>query len=200
MKQKRVKKSKRLNKQTAMSLFVLCVMVFSIVGFGLLNAYDPGGTGLGNYEGITFTQNSDQTWNAQLQGKEYKFFYHVTNVEQFLPDTVPVNVPYLVLTSDVYKQKDVMGYVSLAKYMTKKQIEQHDVKVISAFTTPVEDQQVFTCDNASQSVPVIYFTADRNTTAITKQGNCYTLEAPSTAQLIQLRDAFMYRYILDSKK
>ncbi len=167
-------------------------MATSILGFALLSTLQTPSL---NYKNIKITQNSDQSYTATTKGQTYSLLYHPSSIEPLIPTAVDLSGTYLMITSDINQTEEAQKFIALAKFWTT-QLEQTGIITAQSFTTSYNDQPGMTCQNATISTRVIYFTIG-NTTEIINQDNCIIISGSSSFELMQARDAFITAHMLN---
>lgn len=173
-------------KRLYMSLFIIVIMSFSVLGFII-------GGGSERYNGFKF--------------KEFKSGWIVKiNKQPIFFDNFPTDVLDIEMSSNIANrlkssfQIDVTSdfnstfkeAVANAEFQLSQALA-HDSKFIRVgFRQETEfNALVLDCSNATQFVPVMYF-KEANETSIKMQGDCIILSAKNAIDVIAIKDLIMY--------
>ena len=168
--------------------FIMISSVFGIIFYG----FSSGGASA-EYNGFKFFNRGD-FWSANIDGREAMFTYFPSEIEGIPADDNAVsrlkNTLQIDITSDI--NGTFAEGIALAEYQMGITLSNFDVFTRNGFTNQTKyNAPVITCNNATNFVPVVYFTKG-NATRIYMQGNCVIAEAANNADVIRLKDRLVY--------
>lgn len=172
-------------------LFIIMIMVgtsFSVVFFGFSSASETV-----RYNGIKFTGDGTK-WTAKINGRYAAFSFLPNEVEDIqAPSELPAllgNRIEIDATSDAnstYKES-----IALAQHQMRLTLESYNVYLFQGFTTNNSfNFPLIICNNATTSVPVVYF-KESNSTGIEIKDNCIIAKASSDRNFIRVKDRLVY--------
>lgn len=133
---------------------------------------------------------------VKIDGKEYLFENFPSDVDSLnvssgIKEAVSNSIA-LIITSDPnssYKQE-----IALASYNIQTVLSNMDKQVGNAFITEGYKLPVFTCENATSSVPIVYI-QESNVTEAAISGNCINLYFDSSYSLQRVSSAFLFNIL-----
>ena len=184
-------KETKEKRRWGLMLFIIMIMVgtsFSVIFFGFSSASETV-----RYNGIKFTGDGTK-WTAKINGRYAAFSFLPNEVEDI---KTPAQLPALLgnrveidATSDAnstYKES-----IALAQHQMRLTLDSYNVYLFQGFTTNNSfNFPVVTCNNATSSVPVIYF-KESNSTDIEIRDNCIITKASSDRDFIRVKDRLVY--------
>tara|TARA_Y100000310_G_scaffold341625_1_gene441396 strand:+ start:2409 stop:2981 length:573 start_codon:yes stop_codon:yes gene_type:complete len=178
-------------KRLVMGILLIFFMISSVFGV-LFFGFNQGTTNL-NYNDFKFKQIQGQ-WGTTLNKQKILFEYHPIDVESLIIDTptksIITNSKMIYLTSD-FNDTDKESIAQSSFQLTQRFNEQN-VFVVNAFTQETQyNTPIITCENASNTIPVLFFQSAENT-SITNINNCIILEASTQYAFGRLRDRILY--------
>ncbi|MBI2663889.1 hypothetical protein HYX10_00925 [Candidatus Woesearchaeota archaeon] len=163
---------------------------FSAVPFGL-----QGGDDKIKYNGIEFfpTQTGLAT---QVDGQIFEFSHYP---EDLADEDVAAIADSINSAAMIYATSDanssIAGAISSMQYDVSRLIGA-DTFVQVAFTAENEfGKEIITCEDATESIPVLYFNFTNATTEITEEANCIIVNAESETALSRIKDKTMYELL-----
>lgn len=172
------------------SIFLALIMVTSIIGF----IFGDNPSGVVRYKNLKFTQ-LNQGWKVKYEGRDYIFSFEPNSLEQInISDSIKFdNLLELDVTYDVnstYKEAMAQSIFELSNILS-----QRGVFVRAGFTSNSSyNLPIITCEDATQGVPVIYYSAS-NKTSISMSGNCIMLESEDSYSFLLLTNRLAYRIL-----
>jgi len=186
-------KKRKEKKKFGLILFIVFIMVgtsVSFVFFGFAPVSDKV-----KYNKYTFTFVPNQNiWTAKINGREAAFSFLPKDVESIflfndsikrLQSKFEIDVTYDL--NSTYAQP-----IALAQHQMELTLAAYGIYLRKGFTTNnTFNLPVITCNDASLTVPVVYFRYG-NTTNIHTENNCITAEASTNADFIKVKDRLLY--------
>ena len=163
------------------SVFLALIMITSIAGFFTDSATAT------RYNGIKFTL-VQSAWQARIGGQLRSFSYVPQDVESIpVPPILKPGVLQLQATSDANSTAAPEIAQSIYQLSTNT-----DIPVRNGFTAENSyGLQVIPCANATQFVPVLYYTLGEKH-EIRQEGQCFIVESNTGFGLVQLTDRIAY--------
>src|SRR3989338_2328174 len=180
----KVTKEKR---KWGLMLFIIMIMVgtsFSVIFFGFSSASETV-----RYNGIKFTGDGTK-WTAKINGGYAAFSFLPNEVEDIkAPSELPallgnrVEIDATSEANSTYRES-----IALAQHQMRLTLESYNVYLFQGFTTNNSfNFPIVTCNNATSSVPVVYF-KESNSTDIEIKDNCVIAKASSDRDFIRVKD------------
>src|SRR3989344_1742208 len=184
---------KKLSKTFWMGVFIAAIMILSVIGY----VWNGGNDTDFEYNGFSLILTEDGLWTMDYNGQNIMFYNHPTEVEYLKIDTDTSNA--LKNAKMIYATSDpddlLKEAIGGAEFEIKREIEKKGIYFIYSFTDANEfNRTIMTCDNATPSVPVLYFTHG-NTTNISSSNNCIISQADSAFGIRKLRDRLLYAFL-----
>ena len=150
------------------------------------------------YNGIKFVNsenpNEGKLWIAKINGADAAFSFLPAEVEDVLAlddfpkalkDRLEIDVAYDL--NNTYKES-----IALAQHQMDLTLAEYNIYLRKGFTTNnTFNLPVITCNDATLSVPVVYFKYG-NLTSIHVSDNCVIAEASSNSDFIKVKDRLLY--------
>ncbi|RJQ15483.1 hypothetical protein C4573_04975 [Candidatus Woesearchaeota archaeon] len=188
-----MRKQKKNRTALWMGLFVVFIMVAST--FAFIYSYNADTTL--TYNGIKFKQDVQTgAYSAKIDKQLYQFFYHPTAVESFALDAAAIpalkNAQAIAVTFDPNANQQQLLYVDGFRFELEKYVNK---QVYSAVIneSSIYPFAVFTCDNATAQIPVIYLN-DSFEPSFIYENNCLIVNAKGI-DLLAMRDRVLYGYL-----
>lgn len=168
--------------------FIMVSSVFGVIFFGF-----QGGGASATYNGFKFFNRGD-FWSTNIDGREAMFTYFPSEIEPIPADDNAIsrlkNTPQIDITSDI---NDTFAEgIALAQYQMGITLSSFNVFTRNGFTNQTKyNAPIITCNDSTNFVPVVYFTKG-NATRIYMQDDCVIAEAGNHADVIRLKDRFVY--------
>lgn len=190
----KIKKESFFSKKNIVSWFIVFIMVFSILGFVMLQGEDN--INRVKYKDIVF-DNQNGLWVTTIDDIDYSF--------EYLPEDVSdISVEEEVLDILADKKEIDTTYdfnseyskgISLGQYRMMKNLEKKNVYVVRGTTNKTQyDLPVVRCENATSFIPVIYFKKSENT-RVYVDNNCVVAEALSELDIVRVSNNLIYNYL-----
>ena len=184
-------KEKKEKKKWGLIVFIVVIMIgttFSFVFYG----FAPASQTI-KYNGISF-ENSNKIWIAKIKGINAAFSY--------LPDDVkniPVSADVAALLQQKYEidatyevNSTFKQSIALAQHQMELTLNAYNIYLRRGFTANNSfNLPIITCQNSTQTVPVVYFTYS-NATGIHLDGACVVAEASRNEDFIRVKDRLVY--------
>jgi hypothetical protein len=173
------------------SLFILFIMVgsiFAVIFYGFAS-----GGATQRYNGFKFSYRGDH-WEAKVEGKQAAFLYLPNEVEYIsLPEDVKAKLKSAAQFDVTSAANDSNGQaIALAQYQMDLTLRNFNVFIRSGFTGNNSfGKQIITCKDATQFVPVVYF-SQGNKTDVHLEGNCIVAELAGQADALRVKDRIVY--------
>ncbi|MBU0628566.1 MAG: hypothetical protein KKC75_05220 [Nanoarchaeota archaeon] len=188
-----VKKEKKSKWGMVLVIFITLIMVSSILGF-IYSSSDN--TTQFKYNKIKF-KRTNYGWSASINHKNFLFDYSPVDVEpiELSPEISSFisNKPEIDSTSiinDTFAEE-----IALAEYNMNLALNKMSIYLRSGFTANnTFNLPIITCDDATYSIPVIYF-MQSNETKITLQNNCIIAEARNNIDILRIKDRLLYSIV-----
>jgi hypothetical protein len=185
-----MKKGRRERNSRIMVLFMAFIMVGSVFGI-MFFGYDQ--ESKVKYNGIVFLQKNN-LWVAKINGEEVIFNYlpdDVTRVDISEDVSSRLKNPVEIdITSDF--NSTLKETIALAEQQMVASLGSFGVFVRVGFTTENRfDVPVIRCEDATLSVPVVYF-REGNKTRAYLQDNCIIAEGRSSFDVLRIKDRMLY--------
>ena len=185
-------KEKREKKRWGLIAFIVLIMLgtsFSIFFNGFQSQSQ-----IVKHNGLKFVNNGN-FWVAKISGRDAAF--------NFLPADVE-NIPsadFSKLLQGKYQidsTSEVNGTfrepIALVQYQMGLTLQTYNIYLRKGFTTNTtfgSQIPIIICNNATQNVPVVYFTKS-NSTSISVKENCVVAEALTSTDVIRVKDRLLY--------
>lgn len=169
---------------------ILISSVFAVIFFG----FSSGGTTSSlKYNGLKFVRQGD-TWVTNLNGVPAVFSFFPADVEfiDLSPETAGMLRDKLEIDATVDVNNTFIKDISLAVFQMKSQFGNYNVFIRNGFTTENEfNLPKITCEDATPSVPVVYF-REGNETRIYRNESCVIVEADNNLDFGRAKDRLVY--------
>jgi len=195
---KRRKDNNRRN-QILIGVVLVAIMIFS--GFGIFSDQGNNSIYYGKYK--LSVSNEGRFLFMKYQGKDVVFYNAPAEVRKISADAAVIQklkgAKFLITTFDPLQNPNNLAIIDTARFdigvAFGKQIIPGVTRSGKGYEFPV-----YTCENASSYIPVLYFN-ESNETSVIDNNNCIILNGNNTGML-QLRDFLMYSMIgvFDEKK
>lgn len=186
-------KKKEKSRGKFFSIFIVVIMSMSIIGF--LIGGGGGGEQKLEYNDQTFTRRGNE-WVTLVNNRQLVFDYFPEQVEDIKinPEiiaklkTLEIDITYDI--NDSFAET-----IALSQYMMQQNLGAvTNIYLRQGLTTSNDfNIPIITCDDATDSVPVLYF-KQSNETKIYLEENCIMIEADSEAELLMIKDRLLYGY------
>src|SRR3989344_767693 len=165
--------------------FIMISSVFAVIFYGFQT-----NTSSLRYNNINFA-NENGVWHATIEGKRMTFDFHPLEVESIPLEEEALSLlqsPQIDFTYDV----DNLYKTAIAEVEFALERSVPETFFTIGFTTVnVFNKPIFTCDTATETVPVIYAMTG-NETKIYAEGNCIILEGNNEDGFRRLKDRLVY--------
>jgi len=183
------RKEKKSKWGTFLVFFIAFIMVSSVIGF-LWSGVDQNES---KYNNIKFTR-TQSGWTALIEGKWAVFDYFPSEVE---PINISSNIgamlankPEIDTTSfinDTFSEE-----IALAQYNMALVLNNVNIYLRTGFTANnTFKMPVFTCEDATPAVPIIYF-MQSNQTLVSMKDSCVVVEARNADDILRVKDRLLY--------
>ncbi len=188
-----------------MAIFIGVIMLSSVAGFVL--SFNPSSQAdTFRYSGLTFRQNPQGFYSAELGGKLLEFFYRPEDVSdiEVAPDVVDTVTGSRALYITYEFNSTFSQDMALLQFETANVLEaKYGIFVQPAFTGEnLLNISVVGCGNATAFVPVLLIQA-ANSTAIStgpSNPNCIVASAPGSASFSRVADRLKYAILAGDEK
>lgn len=180
--------------KTAMSLFIVVIMILSVVGFVLVDSGEDNVKQ--KYGDYTFLR-LPQGWRTTINGEPHLFNYFPAQLEDIkLPKEIAAfkQSPIITFTYDPnnrYAQDlGALQYYFEQTIVNKQRFVQRGLTNTTTYKTLPE----ISCKNATDKLPVIYLTINTkaNTPDINYKNNCLKITASRPQDLYTTTDRLIY--------
>lgn len=182
----------KFDSKKVMVYFIAFIMVSSVFGI-IFSGYRQRTASL-EYNGFKFSREND-AWAATIGGKKMYFDYYPGEVE-FINVTPGIadllkNTYEIDATSE--PESDFKDTIALLEYNMAAFLNDNlNIYLRIGFTEDNDyDKPVILCEDATMTVPVIYFKIS-NKTAVNLENNCITAEAKNDFDFIRVKDVLVY--------
>jgi len=173
-----------MQKKQVLGAFIIVTMVFSVVGLTFV-----GDTTANRYNGYVFTQTT-RGWQVELYGKQQEYLFFPQNLEQIpLPDLASTLGSKKAIVVTYNPDSDIAETFADYQYTYEQQINPA-IYIIRA-TTNQTTLPLYTCANATDTMPVISFEEQENS-SITQIGNCLVVAAFDAYGFAQEAERLLY--------
>lgn len=182
-------KKKRLSGPALFAIVVIAIMTISGIGF----IWEGGAAFV--YNEFKFKESREK-FITEVDGKDVEFYIAPQQAEAINASKeafwVVKNTKMAYMTSD-YESR-FKDSIARTEYELKKSLEKEGIYAVYAFTGENEfNITQITCENATISVPVIYFTNSTKTRIIYDSG-CIIMESSYEVGFLALKDRLMYGF------
>ena len=186
-------KEKKEKKRWGLILFLVVIMLGTSFSVVLYYGFQ-GQSQAAKYNGINFASNGN-FWTAEISGRQAAFTYLPADVQN-----IPAANDFSKLLQGKYEidstsevNSTFRETIAQAQYQMGLTLEAYNIYLRKGFTANSTFRQVpiITCANATQNVPVIFFTKS-NSTNISLKGNCIVADALTAADIIRVKDRLLY--------
>jgi hypothetical protein len=186
------RQKKSNNKAVIFTIILAGIMIFSVFGI-IIYGYSNAESSF-IYNKHTFKRSANG-WTTKIDGKNIEFNYPPDSVDKIALDPnaaeriLSSRMVYVTVQPDA---KDIGNYEALRLEFMQKFPDYFSIYVVNGITkeNPMYNQQIITCANATNAIPVIYL-GDGNDTSITMKGNCIIFSSDQQAGLA-LKDRLLY--------
>ncbi len=173
--------------QVVIGVFFISIMITSVIGYLYAGQTDTTKT----INGKTFFQ-TDKGWLLGENGVQYYFSYLPSDVQDLSNDQMKAIAHATILSITTDPADPNPQQIAALQFEVGQTLKSNNVFVETGFTKENKFQSaVITCENATQTVPVLELTTGGKT-AITSEGNCVIASAGSPTEFSRLRDALLY--------
>lgn len=189
----RRKRKERNNK--ILVIFIAFIMISSVFGV-IFYGFNNQNNNKVEDKGITFIDRQGY-WYTTIDGTEMIFNNLPSNVEyielpQELKDRLS-NAFQLDITSEL--EDPLNEYIALVEHEAQLALTAKNIYVRTGFTTPSDyNVPIITCDDATQSVPILYY-KESNETKVYMQDNCIIAEAVDGIDILRISDRILYEVL-----
>lgn|SRR3989338_1205048 len=188
---KKERKNKLFNTKNIVGVFVILLMVTSVLGVF------QGGSVVTKYNGFKIKQKDVNQYTLKINDKEYQFSFHPQNLEYITID------PLLIQRIKNSKQQHLtfnhndtfISEIELTRFeLQTKFPEEFEIYLDSGVTNntaPYTTLPVITCDNATETINVFYFTQG-NETKIYEEGFCTIIQVQSIYAVRETKERLLY--------
>lgn len=187
-----MKKDKTDRRKKLMVYFIAFIMIASTFGVVFWGYNDD--TSKKKYNGYTFTR-TENGWLTVIDKKSFTFYHAPDELESIkLNQTVRDALSgktQIGLTSD---EGDYLNRtIALMQYIYTETLRDASNKyTATGFTANnTYGKQVFSCAQASENQPVIYFKKAKEP-SITSEGNCVTITAETDYEMVVMSERLLY--------
>ncbi len=181
-----------MEKKTIMSIFIALIMVSSVFGVVLNSSFSNTKIKYNNHVFVA----QDGKYYTELNGKEIDFYNNPEVIENIELDENFVNVlkntKMMYFTSD-FNDSLVEEIAILGYDLTTNMFDTNYVYVQPSLTTNETDLPQITCQDATQTVPVIYVKSSNETSSSFENG-CLIINLQSSFDVAQYRDRILYSF------
>lgn len=196
MKRRLSKDKYEARKKMILASFIVAIMVLSTIGFVL--------TGFGananevQYGDYLFKQTTQQTWETKINKEKREFFFYPAQLTDLTLDeatTTALQSKALSLTYDPNTTN--VQFIAEVQFDFQRRLDTYagifaTSGIIDATGTTVPQ---ITCDDATESSPVIFF-SEANETTINTENNCVVVAVSHPADALRVSERFLFK-ILD---
>ncbi len=186
------KKQKKISRQALLTIIIALIMITSV--FGIIFFNDNQQSYESKYNNIKFTRTQDNFWVADINKQRMQFDFHPSEIDYIAVDNKTLSaienagMVYLTYSPDQPFVQDI----ALAEFGLQNALASRNIYVVNALTNvSAFSLPKITCDNATSSIPVIYFKVSNETQART-ESNCIILEGESGRDFLALKDRLIY--------
>lgn len=188
---------RKRDKGNKIGKFMVYFMGFIMIGslFGIIFLGFGGGGGATSkvtYNGFEFV-NRGTFWTTEIGGIPLAITFLPTDLELILVDNLAIerlkNKVQIDITSD-FNDTFAEG-IALAQFQVVPELNKFNIFLRTGFTTTQNNFPILTCDDATATVPIIYFKS-ANFTKISLDDNCIIAESSSQADVIKVKDRIVY--------
>lgn len=187
----RTKKKSIWNPALVLTLLITLVMITSIIGF----VYEPESSFITDMN-LSFEVGEDRKVIIEDMDNSPRFRFLPSQVSDLEIDAeseaIIKSTPMMYVTFDprLGDKEDL----ELARFELSTEFLKYFNKYISSGITtedPMYSLPLITCENATQSVPVIFFSKG-NETSVSSESNCVTFNAKSGTEFLRIKDRLLY--------
>jgi len=170
--------------------FIMIGSLFGIIFLGFRSGGRSSNTI--SYNNFDFT-NRGTFWTTEIGGIPLAATFLPTDLELILVDNAAINKlknKLQIDTTSAFNDSFAEG-IALAQFQILPELSKFTIFLRAGFTTTQNNFPIITCDDATATVPVIYFKS-ANFTKISLENNCILAEASSNADVLRLKDRLVY--------
>ena len=186
-------KEKKEKKRWGLILFLVVIMLGTSFSVVLYYGFQ-GQSQSAKYNGIKFVSNGN-FWIAEIEGRQAAFTFLPADVENIpaANDFSKVLQGKYEMDSTSESNSTFRESIAQAQYQMELTLEVYNIYLRKGFTanSTFTKIPIITCANATQNVPVIYFSKS-NSTNINLKGNCIVAEALTNTDVIRVKDRLLY--------
>lgn len=183
---------KKRNYARFVLIIVAVVVVVSMVFSSVLIGMDDNGPTPSKYNDFKFQFQNGQ-WSTAINNYEMNFYHHPAEIEDIeIPNSENLNSPLIYITFDPNATNE---YLDLSRLKLDLTSQLTNIYFSHGVTRPSKQYPlpIITCQNASASIPVVYFQKS-NDTYIEYDHNCYILHAQSNMDYLTLTERIIYQF------
>ena len=174
----------------AVSIFIVVIMVTSVLGFVMTMSNETSTDR--SYKGIDFLADGN-SWRFNHEGKSYEVEYLPEEIQHI---KISLGIKDMLDKSVLYTTSDLNGkykeQAALAQYQIQSNLGNIGMYSLTGATHENSyNIPVITCENATSSMPVIFF-KEGNSTEVYSQGNCIIAQASYDQDLVRIADRIIY--------
>ena len=180
------------SKRNAIGLIIIAIMVLSALGFMI---GERNNTNSDTFNGHQFVSDGGY-WYTNINNQQVKFRFHPSVVDNIiLPDEARNSVKGTLMTYLTYDSTDKnIQYIEEIRLELEKELpELLKIYVSTGVTNATGAYSSFntiSCDNATASIPVIYFRTDINE-SFEYSGNCLIVKASTGNDMFIMKDRLL---------
>jgi len=180
-----------MKKEKIMVYFIAIIMVSSVFGV-VFYGFNESSTKL-KYNNYKFTQAGDY-WNTKINNKIVSLSLYPAEVEHIVISQDITNRLHSIeldITSDI--NNSFAESIAFAQYSMGQTLSgTSNTYIRTGFTEENSfGMDIITCDDATLSVPVLYF-KESNQTSINLDGNCIIIEVKNDQDVLRVKDRLLY--------
>lgn len=195
-KSKKSHKSIEKRNKIIMGVFISVIMIGSILGIFVSQDSNNVGIPYINEKGETYNfQPGQNFYTLELEDSILNFYYHPLDLQRYKNYTEKINQVLMTgQTVIIFDPEDKNAvFIDLARFEITNQLAMDGKGVYGAKTensTSYQGMPILTCDNATISLPLIYF-KNGNKSKITYENNCLIMEG-NQYDFLQYKDLIVY--------
>jgi len=185
------RKEPKIKKEAIITIFLAAIMVFSIFGI-MIEGFTSNSQKV--FYGKQAFSMTDNGWVTKIGSKNFIFSYlpeelKDINVSNEIKNIVSEKkeIDFTSEFNDTFKQQ-----IAFIVFDSQQKLSEVNIYLRDGFTAETEYQKpIINCNNQSYSVPIIYLKSG-DATAIKSEGNCITISATSTEDLVRFTEKIIY--------
>lgn len=181
---------KKRNYARILLIIIAVVVVVSMVFSSVLIGMDGNGPTPSKYNDFRFQFNNGQ-WSTVINHYKMNFYHHPAEMEDIIiPHSENLNSPIIYITFDPNVTNEYLDLSRLKLDLTSQLTNTYFSHGVTKFSKQYP-LPIVTCQNASASIPVIYYLRS-NDTYIEYDHNCYILHTQSNMDYLTLTERIIY--------